>query len=207
MIYIPEEFDPVKPDKIYTVDQLLPNLDKLQLGAKIKQGYITKYPLLYQNKPIHIYSPELSILFGINKYKHINEDKQRFSLHLSLDDKTEEKFKFRSLCESLDMFAFQRFGDTHDVYYSALRPNYKDLTKPLCLRIKIPSHQDLLLINVYHEDELLSQKIETFEKYVHHGITCKCIIQVTGIWFASNKFGVSYKLKALKIVRPKIEFK
>lgn len=206
-IKLNEVFEVVKQDYVYTIDELLDSVEKIKIGKKVNQNKDCtdwSLPLLLNSKPIRFITPEVTYLFGIVKYKNkivSKEQPEKLSVHISIDDSNEDIYKLHVLLDYIDMIAYQSIYGSHNnkIYHSALRPNYKDPNKPLCLRIKVNTKKDQLLIKLYNsKDQLNSCTEEEFNKYVFHSVKVKCIIQIGDIWTAGGKYGVSYHLNAIR---------
>lgn len=228
--YVPNQ--EIKKIEIHTVKHCLDHVEDFKIAARVKEYTNYYFPVLFQGLRCQIHVPLMTVLFGLLQYKDpprtkdIKNIKPKYSIHLCMDDSTEDIYNFHCLIDYLDMIAknhkntlrpedigmkindpnFNQFK-----LYSSLRQNRKDLSKPVALRIKIPSKENVLFCQLYNGEELMPQDIQTFEKFVHHNTKAKCIIEVNPIWYGTYtgdlQYGISFKLIALKIERPKIEFK
>jgi hypothetical protein len=221
----------IKKIEIHTVKTCLDYLEDFKISPRVKEHTNYYFPVLFRGLKCQIHVPVMMELFGLLNYKDPSrngsstENKPKYSIHLCMDDSTNEIYNFHCLIDYLDKIAQQhisslseqdlgfKFNDKrfHQFsFYSALRENRKDKSKPLGLRIKVPCQDNLMGCDLYNGEELLSKDLETFQKYVKHGTYMKCIIEVNPIWYGTytgdNKYGISYKLIALRIERPKIEF-
>lgn len=225
-ILVREAWSGLKPDIIYDAKYILSYTDLLHIHEQQIAPDQIRYFITFKFKPLKIKTPELKVMFGLQEYPANSLPKRiKYSLHLNLDDENTERFEFKTLLETLDMLAFQRFQPEYNKaainkendqsqaksliqvtnLISAIRPCYKDNTKSPTLRIKIPVYQDNVLVNLYVNNELMGQDIATFRKHIIHGCLIKAMFICNGAWKRANAYGVTYKLKTLKVIKPKLE--
>lgn len=228
--YVPNS--EVKKISPYSVSYLLDHVEDFKICNRVKEFSNYYFPITFEGIKCQIETPLMTELFGVLNYndpprnKDVKPNKAKYSIHLCMDDSTKSIYDFHCLCESLDTIAAQHFkklkaediglkpGDPtfkNFTLFSSLRQNRKDYSKPLALRVKVPSEGESILCQLFNEGELLPQDIETFKKYVKHSFKVRAILEINPIWIGTytedKKFGISYKLIALKVEREKIEFK
>lgn len=216
----------VKKEVIYQVQEILNNLEDVFVAPRVRERTNFYFPVLFRKLKCRIYVPQSTELFGLLMYKDPKSTVEKYSIHLCMDDSTNELKSFHCLMEYFDKIATMHYNSlkAEDLgfnfnskafrqfrYYSPLRENRKDTSKPNSLRVKVPCRENVLLCQLYNGDELLNQDMETFKKYVVPFCKVKCIIEVNPIWYGTYtddyKYGISYKLIAIRVERPKIEFK
>lgn len=196
----------VIPEILYDSKYLLNFCEQIKITKKNIKPDVIRYFVTFQNKPLIFKMPEMKVMFGPILYTGNNEQKtDKWSLHFSLDDSTLERYEFRVFLETMDMIAFQYFKPEPYKLVSACRPCYKDITKFPTFRIKLPIYQNKVVAKVYYENILLNSDLDTFKKMVTHGVIAKAILECNGLWYVQEQYGITYKLKVLKIIAPKIE--
>ncbi len=196
----------IEPNKIYQIKELLSEIEKLKTVNTVKEEDNYYHPCFVNGQSCNIILPPLNSVFGILEYKNPNCKQTKYSMHVALELDNQEKYELKVLLDYIDMFAYQQYRpDTNTKrkyeYYSPQRPNYKDASKPLSLRIKIPDFKQKLLCVIYNQkNEPIEPTIENFKKYITHNTKVQCCVSVGNVWFAGDKYGISYKLNAIKIL-------
>lgn len=220
----------IKKVEVHSTEQCLNHLEDFHIEGRVKEHINYYYPVLFKGLKCQIQFPLMTELFGLYSYKDpkLKKDDQipdKYSIHLCMDDSTDEIYKFHCLMDYLDMMAKRHINTLKEEdlgfkfnskefrsfeFFSPLRQNRKDKSKPLSLRIKVPCHEDVITAQLYNGEELLPQDLNTFQKFVTQFCKVKGIIEVNPIWYGTYtgeyKYGISYKLIALKIERPKVKF-
>lgn len=182
--------------------ELMRELHNVQVGHKnkIKKNAFTR-KLKYKGKfRVRIQSPKMTCMFGLSSYTHPNENgnnsnEQHYSIHIGLGGTEPEQKEFRQILEAIDEFGKSTLTGPPDRYCSAIRYNHLDTKLPPVLRVKIPQWGPILDINLYAGSQAIKQPRPTDLSHVlKHGSLIRCIIEISGLWYAAGKFGVSYKL-------------
>lgn len=226
-ITISAPFQGVVENKTYKVDELLALLEKIQIQRMIREGKHFYFPLTLEDQPIRFYTPPLILNFGLQKYKYrknVETDPYKYSIFLGTSKHTESHYHSMCLFEALDMIAYQHHQRMNQLtkeqkedytLFSPLRPNYKDDTKPLTLRVKIPFKEPYLKCQLFRSEGTILPTVEQFEKYVPENSTVKCLLEVNPIYYSERGndkegfrkiYGVSYKLVAIAPVNTAIHF-
>lgn len=201
----------------YLASEILASMEDLSISKTVIRGNDHYTPITYKGKHCQIETPKCLFMFGLTKYRNPDGKYDKYSIHLSLReicrDNENNVTKFKYLLENLDLFAMQdRFDDPKLKYWSPIRPNHKQERKPPVVRVKVPSDASRLKITMVNEEgKTVYYPLATeFEKVFHHRNEVRCILEINPIWYAGNKFGISYKLVKIQLAesgRRDIEFR
>jgi hypothetical protein len=164
------------------------------------------YPILLQNRKIIFETPILLCLFGLWPYKTEYDKNDKYCIHFSIDDSNQEIKDLHNFLDAMDMLSYQIAQKENLLgkykYHSSVRPNYKDPSKKPSMRVKVTAQE--METNIYLEDKenfiMTTKDITDLKQIVMHGKYYKALIEMNPIWFSAKRYGVSYKLLALKIV-------
>lgn len=210
LLELEEKISGIKSNPVREVDECLKFSDLFKSGPKvnIKEGCFY-YAVLYQSKKCIIKTPPMQCLFGPWEYKVNYAKDAKYSLYTSLDDSNKDIKNFHTLLDCLDVFAFQHLNYLDQTtnernkykFHSSMRPNYKDPTKPLTFRMKIINQKEStnLYMSQLDKDYMVAQDLTSLKTKLLHGIWVQCVIEINPIWFSDFKFGITYRLLAVKI--------
>jgi len=212
------EEDKSKRTKVaYLPKEIMGFMNDLKLNKTVLRGQDHYTTITYKDRVVQIETPKCLFMFGLEKYRNPEGKYDKYSIHLSLReicrDAENNVREFRYLLENLDLFAMgDKFDEPNLKYWSPIRPNHKQERKPPVLRVKVPSDASRLKITMATEDGKVSYYplVSEFEKIFHHRNEVKCILQINPVWYAGNKFGISYKLIKIQLAdsgRRDIEFR
>lgn len=186
--------------------EVLEAMEELKVGGREARNNDFFFPVTFQGSRCRIQTPELLVMFGLTT--HCNPDSgtnpiPKYSLHLSLKPVNEDIVIFREWLAKMDEFAMgYKLGN--EQYWSSVRPA-QDAKKSDLLRLKMPltnNHKRLILDIIDTKGRIHTlPTIQTFKELVKHGCKVKCIIEVNPIWYAGKKYGISYRILKLAIVK------
>lgn len=194
-----------KTDFPYYVHEIMENLEDFQVGERQARGqYDSFVPVTYKGKRCKIQTPVVVIMFGLSDYDIPGEPNKKVCLHISLKDTDKEVKDFADFLYLLDDFAKEyQLSDKHK-YCSSIREYYKNpqLKSPVVrLKINITKNGRLILDIIDSNGKILSlPTIEEFKALITHHTQAKVIFEVNPIWYAGNKYGISYRLLQILIV-------
>lgn len=138
---------------------------------------------------------KVKVLFGVMSYKDPNTKEDapaRYSTAICMSEKGGDAEELKKIIEKFEDEVQKKYGQKDLKFLSTIKTNDKGLSH---LRIKIPP-----TIQVYNEDsELTEMGINDLKKRCVHGIYVDMILQLNYVWCSGNKYGVSWKLYAIKI--------
>jgi len=190
------------PNQPYFPYEIAQNMDDFIIAPKVMQNERDYYyPLYFRGFKCKIQTPVMQLMFGIQKFKNPGSDVQKYSLHLSLRCSDTETKQFKTLLREIDNYAKINTNLPPDTYFSPIRHNYANPDLHPVLRVKIPSQEDVLMCDIYTEHTVLNEPTynEATEALKHKNYV-RCILELSNIWVAGSKFGVSYKLVQIQIV-------
>lgn len=153
---------------------------------------------------------EMSLQFPIPEYK--TEETDLFFENMK---KMEDKIKNDALTYSKDWFGKQHksLEIIEELFTPMLKyPKIKgtsepDYSKSPSLRLKVPNYDGKFNIEIYDEErQKLFPKVDnptTPLEYLKKGTNVACLIQCTGIWFISGKFGLTWQLVQSIVQKPR----
>lgn len=169
----------------------------------VKNKGMFYFPVQMLHRKIIFETPILLCLFGLWTYRNEYHTENKHCVHFSIDDSNDDVKELHNLLDGLDMIAFQVANRENKLgtfkHHSSLRVNYKDTSKAPTLRVKIEEEQ--LESSVYWEDQdkyMTTKDIIQLEQKMIHGKYYKAILEIMPIWFSAGRFGVSFKLLAIK---------
>tara|TARA_B110000208_G_scaffold170647_1_gene212387 strand:- start:257 stop:934 length:678 start_codon:yes stop_codon:yes gene_type:complete len=181
-------------------------------GNNRKQVYIN-----YANGKFLIETPELYFPFGL--YEDVDANKFSLTVSLGKEDDVECK-KFGNLLEEINKLVKgecldnsktwlgKNYNETEiEVLYNNHVKKYKDRDTgeetgkyPDNFRVKLPYYDNKFDCKVYDKSNVREKlSDDDIKKKVSKGSRGKLLIQCNGVYFASGKFGVSWKLVQAKI--------
>lgn len=197
------------------------NVAKLTYGApkSLDNGGKSIY-IGYEGKLLYIQTPEMATPFGMSKWNADKSDKEKYTVELSFKgaDENPAKKKFQELLAGFDKELIQQGVDNSSAWFKkqykstevveALythmlkHPKDKDTGEitdkyPPTFRLNIPFRDGAIGCPVYDSGKEVIN-IADIEK----GSKVTAIIQCLGIWVAGGKFGCSWKVVQLRVVRP-----
>ena len=186
--------------------EILESMEDLKVGQRESRNNDFFFPVTYAGQRCRIQTPVLLVMFGLTSHNNPESEKAptpKYSLHLSLKAVNEEIKIFNTLLHKMDEFAKEyRLGN--EIYWSSLRPAM-DPKKSDLLRLKIPltNNKKKLIIDVIDTKGRVHTlpTIQHFKELVKHGCKAKCIIEVNPIWYAGKKYGISYRILKIAIVK------
>lgn len=165
-----------------------------------QSGGQTIYINNIDKKPILIRVPRCKIPFGISKYN------DRCSIQFSIGD-NEDQQTFKNMLNQLDLKNVQQaannsnkwFGKsvTSDIIQNLYNPSLKQNNEkyPPIFRARFPTND-----RGFFEGDIYDQyKNIVNQDSIQPGCEASAIVQITGIYFVSKEFGVSWKIKQLKV--------
>lgn len=180
--------------------------------------------IVYMNtnaSKISLYTPKMYLPFGLGKYTEPGKP-PKFSLNASFgnmseNEKTKELYdKIKELDEkviqkaqecSLLWFKKKTMSENvaRELYSSTIKfSKDKDTgevnTKyPPTMNIKVPYYNDGFECDIF--DDKRNEIVESIEETIQKGQEIQAIVECSGIWFAGGKYGISWKLKQLKLYK------
>ena len=192
------------PNQPWFPYEITQNMDDFIIAPKVYQNdrdYF--YPLYFRGFKCKIQTPVMQLMFGVQQYKNPGSDIQKYSLHLSLRSGDSETKQFKTLLREIDTYAKINSTLPPETYFSAIRHNYANPDLHPVLRVKIPSQDDtdVLLCDIYTEHHVINEPTYAeAAELLKHKTYVRCILELSNIWVAGNKFGVSYKLIQLQVI-------
>jgi hypothetical protein len=176
--------------------EVLANLERFSIGYCVtKNDNDCYYPISYDGSRLKIQTPIMQCMFGVQKYRNPGSTTTKYSIHLSLRTNTPEQKEFADFLRVVDREVMSRIDMPPETYYSCIRHNHANPNLPPVVRVKIPSTDNLLNIELYHnESEYFDPSYETAQQILTHKTNVQCILELQNVWVAGNKWGVSYKL-------------
>lgn len=225
-----EQLTGIKENPVRDIEYLNNYINRFRSGPKvdIKKGCFY-YPTLFEGRKCFFRTPEMSSLFEVYEYKVKYEQAPKYCIHLSIDDSNEKIKNMHTFLDYMDMFAFQHITQLDHLknnqgiynkdpnyvetevnerfkykFVSGLRSNYKDITKPLTLQIKVDHIGGKT--NIYfaeiNKPYILINDIKELSKRIAHNMKVSCVVEVSNVWFSDYKFGISYKCVAISVCPP-----
>lgn len=194
---------PVLKNTPFFADEILPYMSQdFSFGSPSYHNtndYNT--PIYFRGNKLRIQTPILQCMFGISKYKDPGNVTQKYSTHLTLRHQDVANILFKRLLNEIDDWVLSKVALPPETYYSAIRHNHANPNLPPVLRVKIPSEDDNLRLDIFTEEgEVNEPYIGDAETYIKHRQYMRCILELNGCWVAGNKFGVSYKLLQVQLI-------
>lgn len=185
--------------KVYFPEQV--NANEIQTVEKKGRGKKAwSIPLTYYGQPLNVQIERSKLVFGLSKYKNPGKEEVRYSIQFSMEGEANKNML--SLIVDVDDIGKSSHEGEGLEYFSALRTNYNKPEFPPFLRVKVDSDGDKLIMDMYDENdkEYNNPSIALCEELIEHGREAIAIIQLNPIWCVGGKFGVSWKLKGLKLL-------
>lgn len=180
-----------------------------------------------ENRPFILQTPELRIPFNLNVDQETDDSgtstgREKYSFILSFGDtKSDEKLqKFYEVFESINELVKEecrknslawlkkkKVNKTEiDVLYNDHIKRYRDKETGECtgkypdtFKVKLPYYDGKFACSVFDKDR---KAVEDIRESFKSKATGKFLIQCNGVYFASGKFGISWKLVQAKIDVP-----
>lgn len=198
----------------YFVHEIFENMDDFHVGERQPRGQHDSFvPVTYKGKRCRIQSPTVTVMFGLTKYNTPGDPNTKYSLHISLKNLDKEVKEFADFMYLMDDFAKEfQINNTHR-FWSSIRENNKNPKhKSPVLRLKINASQGRLLLDIEDTDgtkKSLPTEAE-FDHLIKHHCTVKVIFEINPLWYAGNKFGISYRLLNILVLsrpQPRVQFR
>lgn len=201
----PEDED--NGQSVYFPYELMYDIDDFDIGPRVTKGNDYYHSVTYRKERIRLQTPPMVAMFGLKKYFIPGDNNPKYSLNLSLKETSQEITEFGEFVRKLDKFV-QKLKGTKGTYCSSITDDDAKLKDPSSthsplLRVKIHvCRKDRLLVDVIspNGDVIALPDEETFRKLVPARCNVKCIIEVNPVWFAGNKFGISFRVLKLQVV-------
>lgn len=189
----------VKPEKFKVLDKIS-RYQKSSWSAKI----------LYGKETLKLQTPPLLCAFDLSSYKYEDkkECKKNYSISLSLDPEINGVTAFKDLLNNIDKMAQNTFKEdcAECTFVSSIKES-KDNKYPQMLRCKLVNNfkrfKFKFTVNGKHQND----SIENVQKILVKGTRVTAVVQLNPVWKVKNKFGVSYQILGLNIIRPEILFR
>ena len=196
------------------------DINKIKFGEVKKLDNGGKYiPLLYNNEPFDLQTPECIAPYGLNTYNNEDDKKIDYSLSLSFKDKDTRKplEKLYKCFKTIDknnidnafenqLKWFKAKYNSRDVvkalYVSVIRmPKDKngDVTDkyPPTFKVKIPQDSNRKIkCDVYDENR---NKVNLLDLNMK-GAKVTCIVRCGGIYIAGNRFGMTFNVRQMLVI-------
>jgi hypothetical protein len=199
-----KEFD---VNKVFFIEPL--NNLIMKKGLHINMVY--KYPKYTLNE-ILMETPIMEAPFGIRKYDESDKkNKNKFYLDLSFKgyENDENINIFYNKIKDLDQYVINNSKDLYELwkldrnnienmYINQVRYNYKEDKHPPTFKIKMSKNK-----NGYFNTEFYGNKnknLQFIEDIIPPGSKIQVVIKCNGIWSIQNRFGITWKVKYIKII-------
>ncbi len=174
-----------------------------------KRGYSAK--ILYKDQVPLIETPLMRVTFPLRCYDYNNGPK-KYALCVTLDPTTNGMDDLVEMVEGLDHMVDRQMKEEYKedlnklTQYSSLRRSKNDRYYDY-LRCKLVNNTKRFKCDVFVDNSLVSQDIDKVAELLVKGTKVRLLVQVNPLWKMDQKYGITYQIKAIKIVTEKVQFK
>lgn len=187
------------------------DFNKFQLSQQISRGnYQWSVKILYDNEILNVQTPTVVSTFNLQGYQYNESSPKKYSLNITLDDKVEGMEDFIKLVETIDECARQSAVEDYNVkdclYVSPIKtPNNPKYQRHL--RCKMVSNSTKFKFEASLNGKPFIPTIKAMEEHIKRGTKMELILQLNPIWKVQGKYGVSYQIVAMNILKKDYTFR
>lgn len=171
--------------------------------SKTKQTSGRRFLSLFYNKrSLNVKLPKLRIPFDTKLSNY-----GQLEVNFSLGDNTELIKKIKEIDAKMLVFAEELSWNSAECEYCPMLKVSKNNAYPPTVRIKIPVKNDVLEADFFNNEgaELNLKTSEGVSDLLTRGTYALSAIECVGVWFNSDKWGLSWKLVQLRVSENKKE--
>ena len=186
-------------------------LNNLIMKKGLHINMIYKYPKYTLNE-ILIETPIMEVPFGTRKYDESdNKNKNKFYLDLSFKgyEDNEDINIFYNKIKDLDQYVIDHSknlceswnldkNNIKNMYINQIRYNYKEDKHPPTLKIKMSKNKNGCFNTQFYGDQ--NKDLQFIENIIPPGSKIQVIIKCNGVWSIQKRFGITWKVKYIKII-------
>lgn len=186
------------------------DMNKFSITPAISRGQNSWSSVIsYENKTLIIQTPELPLAFDLNSYQYPNSNKTKYSVTISLPPTIHGVNELQERLIEIDTCTKNSFKDEigkEAIYYHAIHKSKNEKYSDT-FRAKLVSNTMRFKCVIMVNGRQVSDKITDVQKLLTKGTIAKYQIQLNPIWKVGNKYGVSYQVLAVDVIKPEIEFR
>jgi hypothetical protein len=176
----------------------------------------------YNNGPMRVQLPKMSLPFGISKFTNPDSGDTKYSLDLSMKDidpkiienfqQIEESILDYAEKNSVELFKKKRTKEILKEFYKPFIKFHEEDGEqsdkyPPRFKAKLWTSGTDFSCDVYDSVKIdgaypkIKLNVENCDEIITGGSHCEAIIQASGIWVVQDSFGISFSVNQLKIYK------